>query len=538
LLPLASPIDYAGDVNLARPRQWLYPVLVLCALAIAVFGGLYSLDRYAAAAGSPLGYFRFSANHITDSVGSLASMIAAVLGIIITVVSIVVQLSAERYAQVTQMFFRDRTNRAIMGFYVVGCMCGIFVSFSLSQTFVPRVSVIVMLVIAMLAFAAMAPYFAYVFDFLQPENIIGRIRIQAMKAATEGQRGISAARRAELQATTLSAMEQLTDVTINSIEGKDKIIATAGVDALKDLAVTYLEAKANSAREWFAIGPGIRQNPDFVSMAPESVDDLAERKTWVEFKVLRQYQAIYHEALASMGDINYVIAIDTRYIGEAAILAGDKEALSLCVKFFNTYMRATLNAKNVRTAYNILNQYRLLCEAILRGGLADKAVEVVGYIKYYGHVSYSMKLGFVTETVAYDLCALCELAHELASPVEKQLLASFLEVDQPATEGEGQETGLRGVRKAQVKLATYYLTHDAERMAREIYEDMKSERPERLRSIREELSKIESKDFWEVIDRGTNFDYLPPERKAALEVFFGWFPRLVADVSPLPMQAK
>lgn len=525
-------------MNLARPPQWLYPIVVLCALAIAVFGALYALDRYAAAAGSPLAYFGFSHDHITDSVGSLASMIAAVLGIIITVVSIVVQLSAERYAQVTEMFFRDRTNRTVMGFYVVGCMCGIFVSFSLSAEFVPRISLIVMLVIAMLAFAAMAPYFAYVFDFLQPENIIARIRTLAIKAAKEGARGILAARRADLQATTLSAMEQLTDVTINSIEGKDKIIATAGVDALKDLAVHYLEAKADTAQEWFAVGPRIRQNPDFVSMAPESVDDLAKRRTWVEFKVLRQYQSIYHEALASMGDINYVIAIDTRYIGEAALRAGDTEALALCIKFFNTYMRATLNARNVRTAYNILNQYRLLCEAILRGGLDDKAVEVVGYIKYYGHVSYSMKLGFVTETVAYDLCALCELAHEVRSPAEKQLLHSFLEVDQPATEGEGQETGLRGVRKAQVKLATYYLTHDAERMAREIYDDMQNERPERLRSIREELSKIESKDFWEVIDRGTNFDYLPPERKAALEIYFGWFTQLGSEVSQLPLRAK
>ena len=33
---------------------------------------------------------------------------------------------------------------------------------------------------------------------------------------------------------------------------------------------------------------------------------------------MRQYLGIYNEALASMRDINYLIAIDTRYIGEAA----------------------------------------------------------------------------------------------------------------------------------------------------------------------------------------------------------------------------
>ena len=34
----------------------------------------------------------------------------------------------------------------------------------------------------------------------------------------------------------------------------------------------------------------------------------------------------------------------------------------------NSYLRATLNARDVRTAYNVLNQYRLLVEAMLRGG--------------------------------------------------------------------------------------------------------------------------------------------------------------------------
>ena len=59
--------------------------------------------------------------------GSLAQIIAAVLGIAITVVSIVVQLAANRYtSRVTDMFFRDRTNLAVMGFFVVSASrrCG------------------------------------------------------------------------------------------------------------------------------------------------------------------------------------------------------------------------------------------------------------------------------------------------------------------------------------------------------------------------------------------------------------------------------
>ena len=64
------------------------------------------------------------------------------------------------------------------------------------------------------------------------------------------------------------------------------------------------------------------------------------------------------------------------------------------------------------------------------------------------------------------------------------------------------------------------------RFARQIFDDMKDERAERLRSICDELLRIETKDFWEVIDRGTNFDYVDDARKAQLKVFFSWFPSL------------
>ena len=60
---------------------------------------------------------------------------------------------------------------------------------------------------------------------------------------------------------------------------------------------------------------------------------------------------------------------------------------------------------------------------------------------------------------------------------------------------------------------------------------MALESPERLRSIREEMLAITAKDFWEVSDRGTNFDYLDDARKEKLREFFRWFPRLEQDVA-------
>ena len=131
-----------------------------------------------------------------------------------------------------------------------------------------------------------------------------------------------------------------------------------------------------------------------------------------------------------MRDINYLVAIDTRYIGEAAARVNDAELVRLVYRFMNSYLRATLNARDVRTAYNVLNQYRLLVEAMLRSGSGTAALEGLRHMIYYGHVSFDMKLTFVTETVAYDVSTLCQVAHEKGLPED-----SFMACERGASFG-------------------------------------------------------------------------------------------------------
>ena len=106
---------------------------------------------------------------VFNSIGVLSSIIAAVLGIIITVVSIVVQLAATRYSPaITEMFFRTRSNRAVFSLYIIGCVMGFWTAFAVNTSWVPRVSLIAMLFVATLGFLLMGPYFAFVFRFLAP----------------------------------------------------------------------------------------------------------------------------------------------------------------------------------------------------------------------------------------------------------------------------------------------------------------------------------------------------------------------------------
>jgi hypothetical protein len=149
------------------------------------------------------------------------------------------------------------------------------------------------------------------------------------------------------------------------------------------------------------------------------------------------------------------------------------------------------------------------------------ATEAVRHMKYYGLLSFDMELSFVTETVAYDLSALAQLANELGSDAEGAILAEFLELDRPPFV-RGNDKALMGVRKAQVKLAAYYLSTNQEERARAIANDMREEPEERLRKIRWQLENVENKDFWEIIDRGRNFEFMPPAQREHLPTFFKW----------------
>jgi hypothetical protein len=251
--------------------------------------------------------------------------------------------------------------------------------------------------------------------------------------------------------------------------------------------------------------------------------ELGARRVWLEMKIVRQYQTVFGDALGRVRDVAYVVAINTRLIAEDAARAGNAALLRMAIKFFNTYLRAAISSADVRTAYSVSHQYRLLAQGLLERSDSELVVEIAEHMHYYGQAAYAAQLPFILETVAYDLCTLTEVAHARSGPPLDELLHIFLTVDK---EGDGEphaEATLRGVRKAQIKLATYFLLQGDDARARRIQLDMANEDRQRLSSIHDELLRVDTAEYWEVTDRGANFDYLPPERKQKLAEFFAWF---------------
>ena len=523
----------AGAPTISGPPRWRprFPasIGVLLSVSLVLFFGFWLLDVFFFGRRSPaaanFGAWRllveFDPETLQNALGNLAQVVAAVLGIVITVVSIVVQLAATRYTpRIGKMFFRDRKNLAILGFFVVACINAVWVSIVVTGGFVPRLSVAATAVMVTGSLLLLIPYFAYVFAFLDPEKVIDRIGHQVLDAVLG--RGSARRDRDHLdvrQAACVGGLEHLSDVAVNTIAQKDKIIATDAVAALREFAVKYLKEKRNLPPEWFVVGARARANPDFIALAPDALRTMERKRVWVEWKVLRHFRSIFGEVAEHLPEMSHVLSIETRYIGEEALKQDDRDVLVLTMRYFNTFLRTAINHHNVRTCYNICHQYRLLAEHMMRRGHGDLLPEIGRCFAYYGQTAHRADLRFVTETAAHDLGVLCERAFERQHHCHDQLLGHFLEVDK-VNEGGEEEQALRGVRKAQMRLGTFYLANGGADHADRIAADMRGEKPERLASIRAELLSVTDREFWEVTDRGVNFDFLDQSRKEKLADLF------------------
>jgi len=201
--------------------------------------------------------------------------------------------------------------------------------------------------------------------------------------------------------------------------------------------------------------------------------------------------------------------------------ARNPDLLSLCIRCFNSYLRTSINAADNRTSYYVMNQYWLMTEALMREGVDSSVLEIAAHFKYYGQMAHKRGQSFLLETAAGDLTRLVESSLEHAPRLTDDLLTIVLDLDLEIR-SETQEESLLGVRKAQLQLATLFSQRGDETRARRICRDLAGERMPRLLRLRKELESEHRPHYWEFTDRGLNFAYLAPERRARLDEVFRW----------------
>ena len=451
-----------------------------------------------------------------EAVSSLGEVMAALLGLSLTVVAIVVQLASARYpAKIVDLFMRDPVNLSIFGLMTSACVYVVLApALTVAETMPWAVS-LTGLALTVLTLGALLPYFGHVFAFLEPNNIITRIQQRAYGALRRAQKheALDSERLGALQGEVAQALESIADNAMAAIGQSDRNLSVHTVITLQHFLERYVPLKPSLPSGW-----GRASDEHLSTLSKEFLDDIIADRTWVEAKVLMEFERIFRKSLDEMTELVSQVASSTRVIGLTALIARDWETRGLTVQFFNTYIRHALNARNVRAAYNVLYEYRQFASHLLRRDAAA-CVRVVKHLVYYGRTANAMNLAFVTVTVAHDVRVLCEEAFDHHGFDMSEMLRLFLTLDQPS-EDSGGEVALLGVRRAQSILGAFFLSREDAALAEQIRFDMRDEPAARLRKIRDDILVVDERKFWEVTDRGFNFDWVPDAMRHHITEFF------------------
>lgn len=516
---MASP-----KLPLREQRPLVVPAIMFAVL-VAVSGLLTVVsaalsDAALAPLTSPLAWLAgLDVGAAFDIVSNAAEVVAAVLAIAITVVAIVVELAANRYShEITRLFLREPINMVVLGLFVITTLQCVWTAAVIEPAqpgaVLPHAAFAFTLALVVLCLLLLVPYIYFVFAFLSPISVIERISHDAYRIILR----VHDRNVARSQARVEEAVDELQDVARSAITQGDRGIAMAAVDAMARLLTDYVAVRDRLPQDWFRVTAAISSDPDFVALAPETMAEVESQGLWLERKVLRRYLSLLGQSTGLAGDVANVIGINTQQLA-SELGAARPHLLELCRRSFNSYLRTAINRQDARTAYFLMNQYRIVGENMLHQGRPADTVKVADYLKEYGQLANRMGMPFLLETAAYDVMQLVEDAVDRDAAAVDDLLTCFLALDQEIRDGDQEETQL-GVRRAQIQLATLFLERGDQDRANRIVDDLRSEKRERLELLRDALLADDRAHFWELMDRGVNFRYLEPARRPLLQEVF------------------
>eukprot|EP01105_Mastigella_eilhardi_P013798 TRINITY_DN3140_c0_g1_i1.p1 TRINITY_DN3140_c0_g1~~TRINITY_DN3140_c0_g1_i1.p1 ORF type:complete len:661 (-),score=156.38 TRINITY_DN3140_c0_g1_i1:40-2022(-) len=486
---------------------------------------------------------------------SVMNDMAFIFGLLVTFMGITMQFASERTtSHVITLFIEDKIVRAVLGLSVISNAFAAWIYLEVGYYHTPRCAVVVTIVAVTVELVILFPFLAYLFVFLETEKVATNLMMNGLNAVVgtinthSKDTNIDEEKRKrktyEYQTQTILSIEYLMDAAISSIKKKQRNVAAEIVDALCSFCMHYVSnIKPSAPAEWFRIPIAVQQSPDFLILNAESVEEIYTRHMWVEWKVLRQYQTLFQEGLRWFKETCYHVCINTRIIAETAAMKGDMHVLDLCVKFFNTFLRASINLSDQKVVYNCLFQYRQLAENLLNpqcvtADLAARSLKIAKFTRYYAWACNQRGLIFLVETVAQDLRALCQVSvrhyincrataeKNFQREMHDKLLQVLLSISDIVE-------FKRGVIRAQIMLAVYYISEDQNNFASLIKRQV--DRPENknlLMSLNEELKTSATSEFWEVSERGKNFTYMEPRLRPYLQIFydsFGWYQQARGD---------
>lgn len=488
---------------MSSQQRFLRGLGILAAVALVIFLAEFLLEMYRlsqpGAEAPVLGKW-------PDILSPTARAYNNILAMLVATIALAIPLTANIYtAKLIEMFLRDRINQFMLFFWALLAAHSIWILFLAGRQIPPMWAIQLTLFGAIAGWIVLIPYFFYIVRFVDPTNILARLKqdiFRALDAAATGRVDCAAA-----QGLLHDRLHQIGTIILKTIDRAERSVTLEGIHTLEGVLAYYGEQKRKMPAKWFLL-----QRRDFVGLSTEALALLEEEKTWVEHRVLTHVFLAYQAALAKSQDVISSLSETTRSVALTSAMAGDDKALELAVKFFNNYLREAIKRKDLHAIYDLFYQYRLLADSLWeRAALLRK---IGGYFQFYSGLAEASGLGFVPQIVATDLGWIVRQALANNSPAGRDLLTDFLALKHRA----GADDRLQVV-KAKAILGGYLTERKLVDEAARVRDNLADVSADKLGAIEHELLALEDRSFWEVTDRQVMFEWVPPEERPYVKAF-------------------
>src|SRR5438094_428574 len=353
--------------------------------------------------------------------------------------------------------------------------------------------------LALVNFALLFPYVLYTFEVMRAETLVSGIRRRGRKelrAATRKRRVLQ--RRRAL----LTCMEQVTDIAFGSIQLGDMPVCQHSIEVMGDfLAREYLPVKKNLNPEWFKVG-----HAELPGASDQIVAEVNRAGTWFAYTILSSFVDMVGLTPVHRKEAVYAIAVATRKAGLAAIDVGDSELAELCVRFFNTYLRAAINRSAPTFASGIMNEYRRFAIGALEWR-RDLSVESAAHLLRYGRHFDEAGMPAIFGAAAEDVADLAIEAH-VRDPQVSFRLAQLMVRNLLDLIPNARPIGLNGLFKGVAKLTCWSMASEEKDITHVLVEGIAAAPPDFVDAALSRMESMQSGLFWEVNERVISFDWV------------------------------
>jgi hypothetical protein len=430
------------------------------------------------------------------------------LSIVIVSVVFGIQTTSSRYSpRIMGIFTRNPLNALVLSFALASILYTFLVRAEVKVNYVPTWSVAAAVILALTNFAILLPYVGYIFEVMRAETLVSSI---IRRARRELRAAVNSPHGRRHRGDLMTSIAQVTDIAFGSIQLGDMPICVLSIEVLGQLlAEDYLPIKKNFKQDWFKVG-----HAEMPGASDQILAEVNRAGTWFTYTIMSSFVDMIGLTPVHRKEAVHAIAVATRNVGLAAIHAGDPEVAELCVRFFNTYLRAAINQSAPTFASTIMNEYRRLAIGALEWR-PDLSVEAAAHLLRYGRHFDDAGMPAIFGAAAEDVADLAieartrdpEVTHRLALLMVRNLLDLI---------PNARPIGLNGLFKGVAKLTFWAMAADQKDVSHILVEGIAAAPPEFIDAALDRMESMQNGLFWEVNERVIAFDWVEQPLRAEI----------------------